>query len=502
MRLGAETEQDVWRAVLAVGAQAEPAARLDRALALAAGLAEVSRCHLYLAGGDGRRLHLERTHGAGEVQLDPEGGAAAALPLPPLEIRADEDQRPRVVPTPEGSYFSLPLERGDELVGVLRAGPLPAGRLSRNGERRLLGAAFPLAHVIAGAQEAEELRRRGEEAETRLAVGRRLQGSALETGRFVALLLRLAIRASHADGGFVAIADQSGGLTLRAVEGLPGELVAGLDLSPQTGLLELVPGGGAFLRDADAAARLGIGQLLAVPLFDGERAVALLALVDTSGGGLEPGSLVLLETLAEQIRLMLDNEALFDRFVSRYLDTVKAIAEALDARRPETHGHHRRTAEVTGAIAAELGLPAEERAALETAALVHDVGLAGVAATADAYLADLEHPTVGAGMLEALPLAPGVVEAVEGHHEWFDGWGFPQGLRGERLHPLARVLALAEFVLEAGGGGPLGDPWPAERLATEIRERRGTQFDPEVADAALRLLDGGWRPHQTETRRD
>ncbi len=306
------------------------------------------------------------------------------------------------------------------------------------------------------------------------------------------------MRASNADGGFVALADEAGGLTLRAVEDLPAELVAGIDLSPQTGLIEVVPGGGAFLRDTDAAARLGIVSLLAVPLLEGERVVALLALVDRSGGGLEPESLDLLATLAEQIRLMLGNESLFDEFVSRYLDTVKAIAAALDARRPQSRGHHPRVAAVADAIAAELGLGPEERAALETAALVHDVGLAGVAATPDAYLADLEHPTVGAGMLEALPLAPGVVEAVAGHHEWFDGWGFPKGLHGSELHVLARVLGLAEFVVEAAGADALGEAWPPERLAAEIAERRGTQFDPDVADAALRLLEGGWRPNDPD----
>ena len=100
-------------------------------------------------------------------------------------------------------------------------------------------------------------------------------------------------------------------------------------------------------------------------------------------------------------------------------------------------------------------------------------------------------------MIESLPLAPGVVEAVEGHHEWFDGWGFPRGLRGDQLHPLARVLALAEFAVEAAGGDAVQGPWPPTRLAAEIRERRGSQFDPDVADAAVRLLDGGRMPDHT-----
>ncbi|MHB8468483.1 MAG: HD-GYP domain-containing protein [Gaiellaceae bacterium] len=490
-------EREIWTRVLELGWVADPADRLDAALALASELAQTGRAHLYLTAGDGRRLHLERTRGVSPpipLPVDAEGGAAAALPVPPMELRVAADEVPRLVPTPEGAFFSLPLRRGPDLLGVVRVGPLPAGKLGKSQRKNLAATAQPLTVIVAGAHEADLLRRRAEDAEKRIAVGRQLQGSALETGRFVTLLLRLAVRGSRADGGFVALAGEEG-LTLRAVESLPAELLAGLDLSAAAGLIEIVPDAeAAFLRDPEAAARLGIRSLLAVPLIAGGRAEALLALVDLGGEQLDPANLALLETLAEQIRLMLGNERLFDEFVARYLETVRAIATALDARRRATRGHHERVAAVAGALAAELGVGDDDRWSLRTAALVHDVGLAGVTATPDAYLADIEHPTIGAAMIEALPLARGVVEAVEGHHEWFDGWGFPRGLKGEQLHPLARILALAEFVVETAGGDAVQEAWSAERLAAELHDRRGSQFDPDAADALLRLLERGWRP--------
>ena len=78
------------------------------------------------------------------------------------------------------------------------------------------------------------------------------------------------------------------------------------------------------------------------------------------------------------------------------------------------------------------------------------------------------------------------------HHEWYDGWGFPNSLRGEEIPRPARVLAAAEFIAEMAAGDPVREPWDAARIAAELRQRRGSQFDPFVADAALSLLQTGY----------
>jgi HD-GYP domain-containing protein (c-di-GMP phosphodiesterase class II) len=239
-------------------------------------------------------------------------------------------------------------------------------------------------------------------------------------------------------------------------------------------------------------------SILAVPLVQDGATTAVLALVSTGSSRIGLENLPMLELISEQIRLMLDNERLFTAFTEQYLETVKAIARSLDARRPHTEHHHDRVAAVADAVAAELGFSAIERRDLQMAALVHDVGLAGVAGAADAYLADIEHPSVGAGMIEGLPLPSSVIEGVACHHEWFDGWGFPRGLRGAEIPLNGRVLALAEFVIETGGGDSLSEPWSSERLGQEIAGRRGSQFDPEVADAAVLLLERGALRHSRQ----
>jgi HD-GYP domain-containing protein (c-di-GMP phosphodiesterase class II) len=181
---------------------------------------------------------------------------------------------------------------------------------------------------------------------------------------------------------------------------------------------------------------------------------------------------------------MLHNDRLFRDFAARYLETMNGLARSLDVRRPHTHGHHERVSVNAAAIAAELGHDNGEVDALRTAGLIHDTGMAG----GTDYQADVDHPSVGAGLVEQLPLHPWVSPSVASHHEWWDGWGFPEGIFGDAIPRGARILAVAEFVDEMSSGDPVRHPWGPERLATELGVRTGTQFEPEVAAAAIRLV--------------
>jgi HD-GYP domain-containing protein (c-di-GMP phosphodiesterase class II) len=231
-------------------------------------------------------------------------------------------------------------------------------------------------------------------------------------------------------------------------------------------------------------------SLLAVPLVEGRDPLGVVALVSYGDGGtFDEQSLEMLETFADQIRLMLHNARLFDAFSDRYLETVKGLARSLDARRLHTRGHHEATARAADAIAAALRLGAAEADAVHTAALVHDVGMAAAAGTEGGFESDIEHPTVGASLIEHIPLHRSVASGVATHHEWFDGWGFPQGVRGDAIPLSGRILGVAEFVVEMSTGEEVRPPWSAERLAFELRRRRGSQFDPDIADVAVRLVE-------------
>lgn len=505
----APEERTHWRELLDVLLrEAEYGARLDAALAYVRELTDLRTCHLYLLGEDGRHLRLERSQGAVAVQAEPRepsepfpgdlegisGGAEAIAPGPPLDLELDpQDEGERFVATPAGHLYSMPLRRNGALVGVLRAGPTQKASLRGRVQRRLEGIRFPLTLVVQQARMEEALRRELSVVSARAEVGLRLRTSALELEGFVRLLLSLALRATRTEAGFVAIADESGRLEIRVHVNMPAGFAEEVDLSTASGLFDWSPVAGALtLRDVEAAGRLGIRSILAVPLLADEGPLGIFALVDLGAGStFDEQSLGLLETFAEQVRLMLDNDRLFHTFSDRYLQTVKGLAASLDARRPHTQGHHQKVTRIAVALAGELGLPAEEVEAIRIAGKIHDVGLAGIAEGEDAYQADVDHPTVGAGLVEHLPLHPLVAPSVATHHESLTGWGFPRGLKGDEIPMGGRILAVAEFFVEMSTGDPVRRPWPAERLVEGLERRRGSQFDPAVVDAARELLRRG-----------
>jgi HD-GYP domain-containing protein (c-di-GMP phosphodiesterase class II) len=516
MRRGGD-DAALWRGMLDVlWKEAEYEQRLDSVLGYVSEVSELPSCHLYLVDEEGQRLHLERSQTAtrAPAPLAPQdldepflsdrgeagGGAQTASPGPPLELELDgELERERFVTTPVGTLYSVPLRHNGTLVGLLQAGPTGDGSLPGRAQKRLESLRFPLTVVVEQARAEELLRRKLATVSARVAVGRKLQGSALELERFVGLLLTLALRATRTEAGFVAIADMEAGVArIRAQINMPEGFADEVDLTPDRGLFDwsAAEGGALVLRDLDTAARLGIRAVVAVPLHGEDDApLGIFALVDLGSGiSIDEHSLELLGSYAEQVRLMLANDRLFHTFSDQYLATLKGLASSLDARRPYTQGHHAQVSAAAAALARELDLAEDEVEAVAVAGEIHDVGLAGVAEGEGAYQADVEHPTVGADLVEHLPLHPSVAIAVATHHEWIDGWGFPRGLKGDEIPPAGRILAAAEFLVEMGSGDPVRRPLPPERLAEELERRRGSQFDPQVVDAALALIERGGLP--------
>lgn len=474
--------------------------RLDASLDVVKEITGRPDAYLYVSEPGGRRLHLEHTRARpaadptraapGPLQTTLEGGAEWSVPTPPFEIvRIPEDEAPRTVTSPVGTLYSLPVFAGGELVALLRAGPVAESEVPHEVSGAYDEVADTMALVVVQTRREEELRQRLSSALAQVEASRKLAGSAVDMERLVALLLELALAGTRTEAGFVAVRGEDDTLTVRAASGMPEGFAETVDLSPETGLFDwsAAEGGALFLRDLEAAERLGVRSLLAVPLMEDDRPLGVFALATfAEGAEFDEHDLALLEAFTEQIRLMLYNAQLFGSFTERYLTTVEGLARALDARRPETAGHHHTVSAVAVAVARESGLPADEVEAVRVAGLIHDVGLAGLGE--GNWEADVEHPTVGASLVAHLPLHPAVAGAVATHHEWLDGWGFPAGLKGDDIPPAGRALGVAEFLVELGTADVIREGWSTDRLTDELAQRSGSQFDPAFAGAAMRLL--------------
>lgn len=172
-------------------------------------------------------------------------------------------------------------------------------------------------------------------------------------------------------------------------------------------------------------------------------------------------------------------------------ETVTSFVSALEEAEPASIGHSARVTELAEAVAGQLGLGSRATEQLRYAALLHDVGLVAVRAEIPpdresdeiTYLTALSgHPDAGAAALRGLSFLSGALPAIRHHHERWDGHGYPAGLAGTDIPQAARIIAVADAydALTASLDGPaLG---PAEALAA-LRQRAGTQLDPEVVEA-------------------
>ena len=413
--------------------------------------------------------------------------AGLSLDLP----RRDEYGTLSVISSPIGSLYSVPLIREGTQIGLVQVGPIP-DKPGRGLRKLMASAAVPLAHAIALAGEQALLKDQLIAYETRSDVSRQMLRSAFELGEFLNLLLDLAVKASGTQAGFIALADESGAIRLHTAVELPDGLLAGVDLTPGTGFLEWLDEAerSFYVSDFLKAADLGIQAILAVPLVDEERLLGILGLMNLEGGRTPAEhSLTLLGIFAEQIQLVLGNVLLFEAFNQRFTDTLHALSLALDARYPYSAGHHRRVTDWALAIGRELGLSESQLEDLRVAGLGHDVGMCGIVEVEHGFQADFYHPTIGGTMFDLLPNSQAISEIIATHHEWYDGWGFPAGLKGDAIPIGGRIMALAEFITESTTADPIQAAFSPSKLIEEIETRRGRQFDPAVVDAWRDVFD-------------
>lgn len=390
-----------------------------------------------------------------------------------------------------GTFLNIPLVDGEgNFVGTMLAGPDPPEHLGRAQTGHLdefsVAAGTTIQKIRTMVTIKEELR----VASSRARVTQRVLGSALEVNRFVSLLLDLALTASRTEAGFVAIASESL-MTIRASKNLPDDLLSQVNLTANKGLFEwsMDANDVLILRDYEFVAKFGIKSVLAVPLVEGRRLQGIFALINfKSSRTFEDQSLAILKNFCEQIRLVLNNSELFEEFTDRYLATLKALSGAYDVRSPFGDGHSKRIAALAVDLGKTLGLTADELAHLDLAAQIHDVGMCGVVEIKTGYRADFNHPSIGAALVEVLPISPDVTDAIRTHHEWFDGWGYPEGLKGEAIPLLGRILAVAEYYEELQSGPGVDRMRSPAALAEDLEPRRGTQFDPHVVDALLQVV--------------
>ncbi|MBI2351543.1 MAG: HD domain-containing protein [Deltaproteobacteria bacterium] len=172
---------------------------------------------------------------------------------------------------------------------------------------------------------------------------------------------------------------------------------------------------------------------------------------------------------------------------------VNVLVRALEARGKET-GSLKRVAKAALAVADHLELPPTQRDALELGALLHDIGeirtpqqTNGKQISGDGHLSE-HHPLWGVEILETVPLLTQALDVVGGHHERYDGTGYPQRLRGEEIPLTARIFAAVDALDAMTHERAL----PISQALEALRQEAGKQLDPRVVEAILKITKERW----------
>lgn len=178
--------------------------------------------------------------------------------------------------------------------------------------------------------------------------------------------------------------------------------------------------------------------------------------------------------------------------------TVTALSEAVDAKDRYTSGHAKRVAQYARMIAAKMGKSKEEQDEIYRAGLLHDVGKIRVPAeiiNKPGRLTDEEfniikiHPVTGYHILKGISDADYIAVAAKYHHERYDGTGYPNGLSGENIPEVARILGVADSYDAMASNRSYRKVLPQEVVRSEIEKGMGTQFDPYIARIMLQMID-------------
>jgi len=256
----------------------------------------------------------------------------------------------------------------------------------------------------------------------------------------------------------------------------------------------------AFALPPDILYEHGVGEVYLIPLRTRERLSGLLALFYPSRGGRGPDEeeLELVNAVAAQASMAVENASLYEDIERSYFSTVQALAKAIEVKDPYTRGHSERVTAYALMIAEAMGLDEMERQKLKYAATLHDIGKIGIAGrvlnkpgalTEEEYSHVKTHPALGDSIIEPVEFLQAPRPIILHHHERYDGKGYPQGLKGEEIPLAARILSVADAFEAMRSDRPYRRALPLEEARKELLRNSGTQFDPRVVEKFLEILD-------------
>ncbi len=248
--------------------------------------------------------------------------------------------------------------------------------------------------------------------------------------------------------------------------------------------------------------RKNVGSVIVHPLMARGKVIGVLTLI-RSGGQISPfttGRLHSLSIIASKAASAIENSRLYEELKESYLQTLTALANAVEARDIYTRGHTERVCYMAQCLCQEMGWNEDQLWEVKMGGILHDIGKIGVpdailnkiqALTGDEFEIMKQHPICGSRILEDIPFLAPAVPYVLYHHERYDGKGYPFGLRNTQIPIQGRLMAVADTFDAMTSDRPYRKAKSISMALKEIKECAGTQFDPQIARLFLRAWEKG-----------
>jgi response regulator RpfG family c-di-GMP phosphodiesterase len=273
----------------------------------------------------------------------------------------------------------------------------------------------------------------------------------------------------------------------------------------------IVNGAAVFEYMIDHPATETVTTLLLTPLVRGERQLGvLLAVRDDARRAFTEGDRKLLTIIADRAAVAVQNAELFDTLDRTFTTTIEAFVTALEEKDRYTAGHSERVAEYARVTAQELGLSEDEVQLIYMGGRLHDIGKLTIrsaelnkpgALTDEEYNRFKAHPGYGEELMTPIPTFRRILPAIGGHHEKYDGSGYPRGLKGLEIPMMARIVAIADTYDAMTSHRAYRAALPHSIAVKELQRCSGTQFCPECVEAFLRGIET-WRAEREAAGRE
>ncbi len=404
----------------------------------------------------------------------------------------------------------LPLLADDAVLGAIALGPKSSGTIFSERDLRVLSvlaseAAISMKNALLFDEKTQRVRELTALNELAFALG-----STRELDALLQAALDQVVAVTHADTGSILLLEEDGDhLCIAAAVGIPAEIVGNTHIPLGEGIAGWVAECREPLvlvddddpRFAGELLREEIGSAVCAPVISRDEVIGVLN-VSRKGGSEQftDENLHVVTSFAGQLGIAIENARLYTNLESTFLGTISALAAAVDAKDPYTYGHSNEVTIHAVRIAEELGLDADEVQMIRIAATLHDIGKIGIDGaillkpgrlTAEEREIINRHPAIGADILAPLDFLKETVPLVLFHHERYGGGGYPSGISGEAIPFGARIISVADSFNAMVSDRPYREGLSLEAAMRELRENSGSQFDPVVVDAFLKLMAEG-----------